>query len=69
MSDFRMTSDPYRASSFPDGEEREAAMQFAKTHRMNNFISQQPRVEDSAYGSDRVHLPTFAGDLWVTRSK
>ena len=66
MAKFRMTSCPYTASSFPNGDEREAAMEFAKAHRAANFISQDPRIECSAYGSDRVHLPTFAGDLWVT---
>ena len=69
MPRFRMTSDPYAASSFPETEEREAALRFARDHRSANFISQSPRVESSAYGTDRVHLPTFAGDLWVTTRK
>ena len=67
MSDLRMTSDPYAASSFAEGEERDQAMRFARDYKNANFHSMPERVQDSAYGKDLVHLPTFAGDLWVAK--
>ena len=67
MSSLRMTSDPYAATSFAEGEERDQAMRFARDYKIANYRGGRERVQDSAYGTGLVHLPTFSGDLWVAR--
>ncbi len=64
---FRMTSDPHAATSFNDEAERLEAVKFAKNYKASNYVTHDvnPRQRD-LYGANRVHLPTFAGDLWVT---
>jgi hypothetical protein len=67
MNDLRMTSDPTAATSFAAGDDRDRAMEFARDYKASNFHSMPERVQDSAYGTGLVHLPTFSGDLWVSR--
>ena len=64
----RMTSSPVTATSFTNEDERVAALAFAQDYRSANYLSHQPRVQDSAYGNNLVHLPTFTGDIWVTKA-
>ena len=65
----RMTSCPSTASSFTNEEDRVAALAYAQEYRSANYLSQQPRLQDSAYGHSLIHLPTYAGDLWVTKAQ
>ena len=68
MTKFRMTSCPISAASFTDERERQAATKFAQDHKAANYLSLNVNARQAdAYGEDRVHLPTFMGDLWVAR--
>ena len=67
MNDYRMTSDPTAAATFAEGQERDQAMRFARDYKTANLYSMPERVQDSAYGTGLVHLPTFSGDLWVAK--
>ena len=68
MTKFRMTSCPISAASFTDERERQAATKFAQDYKAANYLSLNVNSRQAdAYGEDRVHLPTFMGDLWVAR--